>query len=85
MGVRRWRASQTICLAPWPEHGTRPCTGRLVAPDASLPTGELDADLARDVLAEAAGRVGLRRGEIAATWRSGFHFGQQFQAVRGPR
>lgn len=60
-------------------HRTACRAGRLVA------AGELDADLARDVLAEAAGRVGLRRGEIAATWRSGFHFGQQFPAVRGPR
>ena len=37
MGVRRLKASQTICSVPRPERGTRPCTGRLVAPDASLP------------------------------------------------
>lgn len=60
-------------------HRTACRAGRLVA------AGELDADLAHDVLAEAAVRVGLHRREIAATWRSGFRFGQQFPAVRGTR
>lgn len=47
--------------------------------------GELDADLARAVLTEAALHAGLDHAETARTFRDAFNFGRQYPAKRAAR
>ena len=47
--------------------------------------GELDRDIAEEVLTRAAGIAGLPVDEIAATFKNGFEFGQQYPIQRAPR